>query len=118
MTVILVGTSSSGAVVLLALGYIMYRRAKRPFVIKKIEQSLKLINKGAQAEPVEGLRNRTDIPLALLTTDFETLGVKIGREEPKGKENKQGKSRNKKSEKKEAKPEEGSKDSKTSEGGT
>jgi hypothetical protein len=96
----------------------MYRRAKRPFVIKKIEQSLKLINKGTQAEPIEGLRSRTDIPLALLTADLETLGVKLKKEEPKVEEDKREKHQKKRSEKKELKPEEGNKDSKTNEGGS
>jgi hypothetical protein len=118
LTVILLSSGSGGAVILVAIGFVMFRRARRPFVIKKIEQSLKLINKGAQAEPIEGLRNRADIPLALLTTDLETLGVKFKKEEPKVKEEKQEKSQKKKSEKNDVKPEERIKDSKTNEGGS
>jgi uncharacterized membrane protein YukC len=67
----------------------MYRRAKKPFIIKKIEQSLKLISKGEQVEPIEGVRNRTDVPLALLASDLEVLGVKVKKEEPKVEEKKQ-----------------------------
>jgi hypothetical protein len=106
------GAGGGGAVVLVLLGYVMYRRAKKPFIIKKIEQSLKLISKGETPEPMEGIRVRTEIPLALLAPDLETLGVKFKKEEPKVEEKKDEESEKKKQEKnakrgkknKEAKP--------------
>jgi hypothetical protein len=108
-----IGGGSSGAVILVMLGFIFYRRARRPFIIKKIEQSLKLISKGRQAEPIEGLRSRTDTPLALLTPDLDSLGVKLKKEGPKNKGKKQEKPQKKKPEKKDAKKEQTSKDTQT-----
>ena len=116
--VIMVGGGSGGIVILGVLGFIMFRRARRPYVIKKIEQSLKLINKGEQVEPIEGLRSRTDIPLSLLAPDLESLGVAFKLEEPKIKEKKEGKPRKKKAERKDAKPKDASKDTKANQGGS
>jgi nitrogen fixation protein FixH len=57
---LMIGGGSSGVVVLGILGYIMYRRAKIPFVIKKIDQSIKLIGKGDMPQPVP-MRTRTQV---------------------------------------------------------
>jgi hypothetical protein len=83
MQVVMFSSGSGLSIVILAIGIVMYRRWRRPFVIKKIEQSLKLISKGAEVEPIEGLRSRTNIPLLLLAPAFEALGVKFEIEEPK-----------------------------------
>jgi hypothetical protein len=103
MMMVYTGAGGSGAVIFVMLGYVMYRRAKKPFIIKKIEQSLKLISKGETPEPIEGIRERTDIPLALLAADLETLGVKFKKEEPKVEEKKDEESEKAKQEKKNAK---------------
>ncbi len=46
MWVIIAGGGGGGAVFLVAVGIYLYRRAKIPFVVKKIDETLKLINKG------------------------------------------------------------------------
>jgi hypothetical protein len=112
MLVVYAGGGSGGAVIIVLLGYVMYRRAKKPFIIKKIEQSLKLISKGEQVEPIEGLKNRNEIPLSLLTADLETLGVKVKKEEPKPEEKKEEKIQQKKHEKKRVEQEKKNKDTK------
>jgi hypothetical protein len=118
MTVILAGAGSSGAIVFLALGYVMYRRVKRPFIIKKIEQSLKLISKGTQVEAIGGVRTRDDTPIYLISAELESLGISLKKEEPNSKLDKRKESREKKSTKTETKPDVGSKDEKPAEGGS
>jgi flagellar biosynthesis GTPase FlhF len=107
--VVLAGGGGGGAVIIALLGFVMYRRARRPFVIKKIEASLKLISHGNPVEPIEGLRTRVETPLALLMPELESLGVKVEKQEPKPQKKKQEKPEKpekKKSEKKKAKKEE------------
>jgi hypothetical protein len=43
---VFMGAASGGAVLAIMLGWVFVRRARIPFVIKKIDESLKLINKG------------------------------------------------------------------------
>ncbi|WXG47284.1 MAG: hypothetical protein WED05_11595 [Candidatus Atabeyarchaeum deiterrae] len=86
LMVIMVGGASSGAVIVAVLGFILYRRSKIPFVIKKIDQSIKLINKGVQAKLIPELRTRDDTPLALLMTELGLVGMAPKEEKPtKGK---------------------------------
>ncbi|WXG42647.1 MAG: hypothetical protein WED04_00825 [Promethearchaeati archaeon SRVP18_Atabeyarchaeia-1] len=60
MTIMMIGGGSAGAVLIGILGVVFYRRSKIPFVIKKIDQSVKLITKGEMLQPVP-MRTRTEI---------------------------------------------------------
>jgi hypothetical protein len=60
MMIILVGGGSGGIAILAVLGFVLYRRAKIPFVIKKIDQSIKLINKGEMPSAVP-MRSRAEL---------------------------------------------------------
>jgi hypothetical protein len=60
MMVIMLGGGSSGVVVVAVLGYVLYRRAKIPFVIKKLDQSIKLISRGEVPQLVP-MRTRSQL---------------------------------------------------------
>nr|MDO8100432.1 Ig-like domain-containing protein [Candidatus Njordarchaeota archaeon] len=89
MMIVIVGGGSSGAAILAVLGYVFYRRAKIPFVIKKIDQSIKLITKGEMPQPVP-MRSRTEIVQTifqdkiaiLLKEKIEELEAKKGEKAP------------------------------------
>jgi hypothetical protein len=116
--ILMIGGGSGGAVIVAVLGYIMYRRAKIPFIIKKIDRSIKLINKGTQVEAIEGVRTRVDTPFYLISAELESLGISLKEEEPINKVDKRKESREKKSTKTETESEVGSKNEKPTEGGS
>jgi hypothetical protein len=60
LMVVLAGGGGGGAVVFVILAYVMYRRRKIPFVIKKIDQSINLISKGEVPQAVP-MRTRTQL---------------------------------------------------------
>jgi hypothetical protein len=86
-TVFLAGGGSSGAVIICVLAYVMYRRRKIPFVIKKIDQSISLINKGEVTQPVP-MKTRAEMANAIFQTRLAILS-KEKIEEP-GKKGKKG----------------------------
>jgi hypothetical protein len=90
-TVIMIGGGSSGAVVLAILGYVMYRRRKIPFVIKKIDQSIRLINRGEVLEPVP-MKTRTEMTGGILQAKLAILSKEKLEEPGKKKEKKETKS--------------------------
>jgi hypothetical protein len=57
---LLIGGGSGGIAILAVLGFVVYRRAKIPFVVKKIDQSIKLIGKG-EMPPAVPMSTRTEI---------------------------------------------------------
>jgi hypothetical protein len=118
MTVIIMSASSAGIVIIAMLGIVAYRRSKIPFIVKKIDQSIKLINKGTQVEAIGGVRTRVDTPFYLISAELESLGISLKKEEPNNKVDKRKESREKKSTKTETKPDVGSKDEKPAEGGS
>jgi hypothetical protein len=86
-TVIMISGGSSGAVVLVILGYVMYRRRKIPFIIKKIDQSIRLINRGEVLEPVP-MKTRTQMIDGIYQTKLAILSKEkieeMGKNEKKG----------------------------------
>jgi hypothetical protein len=81
MTVLMIGGGSGGVVIIAVLGFIMYRRSKIPFVIKKIDQSMKLISRGEMPQPVP-MRTRDEI-LSNIFQDKLAILSKEKLEEPR-----------------------------------
>nr|MDO8099472.1 hypothetical protein [Candidatus Njordarchaeota archaeon] len=67
MWVLIAGGGGGGAVFLVALGVYLYRRAKIPFVIKKINQILSLVNKGEHEQAT------TPVPLKTREESIEAI---------------------------------------------
>jgi hypothetical protein len=86
-TMIMIGGGSGGIVILAILGYVMYQRRKIPFVIKKIDQSINLINKGEVPQPVP-MKTRTQIVNSIYQTKLAILSKEKLEETSKKKEKK------------------------------
>jgi hypothetical protein len=71
----LVGFGGGGIVVAAVVAMIVIRRARMPFIIKKINETLGLINKGEheQATPV-ALKSRDEAIAGIMTTRVESFG--------------------------------------------
>jgi hypothetical protein len=90
MMVVLAGGGGGGAVILAILGYVIYRRRKIPFVIKKIDQSIGLINKGEVLEPVP-MKTRAQMIDGIYQTKLAILSKEKIEEVGKKKEKKEAK---------------------------
>ena len=72
MAVVFAGAGTGGMVIVALLGIVLYRRAKIPFVIKKIDQSMKLISKGEVPQRVP-MRTRAELLSGIFLTKLEIM---------------------------------------------
>jgi hypothetical protein len=86
MVTAIAGGGTGGIAVFLILGYYFIRRSRIPFVIKKLDQSIKLIGKGEMPQPVP-MRTRSQIVASIFQEKLSILS-KERLEEPGKKQQK------------------------------
>jgi hypothetical protein len=86
MVTAIAGGGTGGIAVFLILGYYFIRKSRIPFVIKKLDQSIKLIGKGEMPQPVP-MRTRSQV-IASIYQDKVSILSKERLEEPGRKQQK------------------------------